>query len=160
MITDADGLLRFLNNCLPETGEEADQSTCGACPYMEQCQDYAQVSVPVQWIEDMRSYLKAQIPQPARLLTLEEAQTLTGHGWEEIWFRAYDETPEEKLLFPCVFIHGYLRHEDGDSDDIDPEEYNQPYHSRLWMGDLPRYGWDANPWVWVYEFERVKGEKE
>ncbi len=83
MITDADALLRFLNNCLPETGEEADQSTCGACPYMEQCQDYAQVSVPVQWIEDMRSYLKSQIPQPARLLTLEEVL-------------AWAETPAEK----------------------------------------------------------------
>lgn len=24
--------------------------------------------------------------------------------------------------------------------------------------DLNRYGWDANPWVWVYEYERVNKE--
>ena len=34
----------------------------------------------------------------------------------------------------------------------------------LWNGtikpaDLFRYGWDANPWVWVYAFERVSKEE-
>lgn len=33
---------------------------------------------------------------------------------------------------------------------------------RLWDStiknqDLPLYGWDSNPWVWVYEFKRVEG---
>ena len=26
--------------------------------------------------------------------------------------------------------------------------------------DLPRFGWDANPWVWVIEFENVSAEYE
>jgi len=25
--------------------------------------------------------------------------------------------------------------------------------------DLDKYGWDANPYVWVYEFERVEVEE-
>lgn len=33
---------------------------------------------------------------------------------------------------------------------------------RLWDStiknqDLPLYGWDSNPWVWVYEFKRLEG---
>ncbi len=38
-----------------------------------------------------------------------------------------------------------------------------PLFPRLWNStirpaDMPKYGWDANPWVWVYEFERVVPE--
>lgn len=28
------------------------------------------------------------------------------------------------------------------------------WNSTIKKDDLNRYGWDANPWVWVYEFER------
>lgn len=33
--------------------------------------------------------------------------------------------------------------------------FNGIWNSTIKPADLPRYGWDANPWVWVYEFERV-----
>ena len=29
------------------------------------------------------------------------------------------------------------------------------WNSTLKPADLPLYGWEANPWVWVYEFEKV-----
>lgn len=33
------------------------------------------------------------------------------------------------------------------------KEWGLLWNSTIKPDDLPRYGWDANPWVWVYEFE-------
>ena len=33
------------------------------------------------------------------------------------------------------------------------------WNSTIKKEDLPAYGWDANPWVWVYEFEKISKEE-
>ena len=36
--------------------------------------------------------------------------------------------------------------------------FHDIWDSTIKKSDLPRYGWDANPWVWVYEFEPILQE--
>lgn len=46
----------------------------------------------------------------------------------------------------------------GDPNMIDG--FHKLWNSTIKKSDLDRYGWDANPWVWVIEFERCKKPEE
>ncbi|MGE9977418.1 hypothetical protein ACQRAS_15780 [Coprococcus catus] len=39
------------------------------------------------------------------------------------------------------------------------EEFQKLWNSTIKKSDLDRYGWDANPWVWVVEFEVIQADE-
>lgn len=40
--------------------------------------------------------------------------------------------------------------------EIAMEEWKNLWNSTIKKPDINHYGWDANPWVWVIEFERCE----
>lgn len=45
------------------------------------------------------------------------------------------------------------------SGDIAKSRFMELWDSTIQKADIERYGWEANPWVWVIEFERIKPEE-
>nr|DAE61349.1 MAG TPA: hypothetical protein [Caudoviricetes sp.] len=77
-----------------------------------------------------------------------------------IWLKVTDvtverlqEIPGEDLIKEGIdlFQSNYVR--------VAFDEFTNIWNSTIKKSDLNCYGWDANPWVWVIEFERCKKPK-
>ena len=74
---------------------------------------------------------------------------VTGVRMERLQDITIDEIRKEGLS--SMAVHA------GDKE-IAYKEWQLLWDSTIDKKELDQYGWDANPWVWVYEFERVEVE--
>lgn len=73
-----------------------------------------------------------------------------GEGWCIDIEKEGIATPQDPILYISDdAFHDALR-----------MEFQKTWDKTIKKSDIDRYGWDANPWVWVVEFERCEKPKE
>ena len=53
---------------------------------------------------------------------------------------------------------GFTANDAPDWWNIIEQKFRKTWNSTIKKQDLDKYGWDANPYTWVYEFERIENE--
>ena len=134
-------------NCPKEPKKSVLNKTCGC--YMYRATD--EISGDAKWPpsihmpkEAARIWLKVT---NVRVERLQEC----GEGWCIDIEKEGIATPQDPILYISDdAFHDALR-----------MEFQKTWDSTIKKSDLDRYGWNANPWVWVIEFERCdKPESE
>ena len=72
--------------------------------------------------------------------------------------RLQEITEEQAKAEGAIDNRGFIHSPYNEYDSIHTakEHYKQIWNSTIKKSDLGLYGWDANPWVWVIEFERCE----
>ncbi|MDO5345318.1 MAG: DNA cytosine methyltransferase [Lachnospiraceae bacterium] len=80
--------------------------------------------------------------------------------WKQLMAAGVDE--EQAKCEGAIDNRGFIHSPDNEYTNIHnaKEHYKQIWDSTIPKKDLDKYGWDANPWVWVIEFERVEVKRE
>lgn len=134
-------------NCPKEPQKSVFDKTCGC--YMYRATN--EISGDAKWHpsihmpkEAARIWLKVT---DVRMERLQEC----GEGWCIDIEKEGITTPQDPILYISDdAFHNALR-----------MEFQKTWDSTIKKSDLDRYGWNANPWVWVIEFERCdKPESE
>lgn len=134
-------------NCAEKECIMADYSGCNGCTHTKDGYCYVYKSsheydVNVKWKPSIF------MPKEAARIFLR----VTGVRAEKL----QDITEDEAKLEGCLNVIGGIQDCRGSA----KHQFTRLWDSTVKKSDLPLYGWDANPWVWVYEFERCEKPKE
>lgn len=129
-------------NCPKEPKKSVLDKTCGC--YMYRATD--EISGDAKWHpsihmpkEAARIWLKVTDVSVERLQNItEDGAKAEGANWKN----GKNVGWEEKMWRTAI------------------ERFAKIWDSTIKKSDLDRYGWNANPWVWVIEFERCEKPKE
>lgn len=72
--------------------------------------------------------------------------------------RLQEITEEQAKAEGAIDNRGFIHSPDNEYDKIHTakEHFSEIWNSTIKKSDIDRYGWEANPWVWVIEFERCE----
>lgn len=75
--------------------------------------------------------------------------------------RLQDVTEDGAKAEGAIDNRGFIHSPENEYDSIHTtrEHFAEIWNNTIKKPDLDRYGWDANPWVWVIEFERCEKPK-
>lgn len=75
---------------------------------------------------------------------------VTGVRVQRLWDISPNDCIAEGVYTPCVVIGGHTEY----CNCVD--KFSELWNFTIKKVDIEKYGWDVNPFVWVYEFERVE----
>ena len=138
-------------NCAKEPHISVLEKQCGCYLYRAT----SEISGDARWHPSIHMPKEAaRIWLKVTDVRVERLQSITEEG-------AIREGAEgEKCHHPCVGAFGCT--DCMNIGWIEPPrvEFMQIWNSTIKKSDIDRYGWNANPWVWVIEFERCEKPKE
>lgn len=99
--------------------------------------------------EAARIWLKVMDVRVKRLQEMKPVDVIKEGAYPDCWdcLNTYGESGSQ-----CCYG---TEEECGQCDEV-MMEWEKLWNSTIKKSDLDRYGWDANPWVWVIEFERCE----
>ena len=143
-------------NCPKEPKKSVLDKTCGC--YMYRATD--EISGDAKWHpsihmpkEAARIWLKVTDVRVERLQEMKPVDVIKEGAYPDCWdcLNTYGESGSQ-----CC----YGTEEQCSQCDEVMMEWEKLWNSTIKKSDLDRYGWGANPWVWVIEFERCEKPQE
>ena len=143
-------------NCPKEPKKSVLDKTCGC--YMYRATD--EISGDAKWHpsihmpkEAARIWLKVKNVRIERLQEMKPVDVIKEGAYPDCWdcLNTYEESGSQ-----CC----YGTEEQCSQCDGVMMEWEKLWNSTIKKTDIDRYGWNANPWVWVIEFERCEKTQE